>query len=88
MDLVNNKAMENNPDTFIHAIWYCVSAVDCRFEEFEKESLLKLTKLYEGDKLPIIIVLTQSYDSDDVKELTAVIKGFIPQNLEIFPVVQ
>ena len=55
--LINNNAKANNPDNFIHCIWYCVS--EHRFELIERDFLIQFMKIYHDETLPIIIVYTQ-----------------------------
>lgn len=54
---------KNEPDNLIHCLLYCFTGK--RFEEKEWDILIKLRKAYEGNRLPIIIVYTRSYDEDD-----------------------
>ena len=56
-NLVEEKINTNNPDEFIHCIWYCTSGT--RFQIEESNFIAQLTKLYSGDKLPVIIVQLQ-----------------------------
>ena len=55
--LIENKELENNPDKFIHCIWYCITG--SRLQEVEKKFLEKISKIYTGSNLPIIVVYTQ-----------------------------
>ena len=57
INLINNNAKENNPDNFIHCIWYCVS--EHRFETVERDCLIELMKIYHDETLPIVIPYTQ-----------------------------
>ena len=57
INLINTNAKENNPDNFIHCIWYCVS--EHRFETIERDFLIDLMKIYHDETLPIIIPYTQ-----------------------------
>ena len=57
INLINNNAKENNPDNFIHCIWYCVS--EHRFETVERDCLIELMKIYHDETLPILIPYTQ-----------------------------
>ena len=43
-DLINNLALKNNPDEFIHCIWYCVCSN--RFVKEEIDNLKKCYNLY------------------------------------------
>ena len=45
---------ENDPDKFVHLIWYCISYN--RFEDIKKESLIQLSQLYTQKELTIIVV--------------------------------
>ena len=57
VNLINANANANDPDNFIHCLWYCVS--QHRFEIVERELLIKLMDVYKDETLPIIIVYTQ-----------------------------
>ena len=65
--LINDAAEKNDPDKFIHCIWYCLTGH--RFEEIERDSLIKLMKIYHDETLPIIIVYTQCISEDDSKSM-------------------
>ena len=62
VNFVNNQLKTNDPDKFIHCIWYC--ATDTRFEEVEVESLKKLAALYDNSTLPIIFVYTRAIQQE------------------------
>jgi len=53
-NLINQASINNDPDKFIHCIWYCVSGN--RFEKSESESISELMGIYDDDTLPRIIV--------------------------------
>ncbi len=84
-NLINEASINNEPDKFIHCIWYCVTGD--RFEESERESLIELMKIYDDDTLPIIIVYTEAYNEEDVEvvseEINKVLKEKISKNKEI-----
>ena len=63
IDFINNKELTNDPDKYIHCIWYCYTGK--RFEGIEKECLIELSKLYDNSNLPIIIVYTQCISKKD-----------------------
>ena len=52
-NLINQASLNNDPDKFIHCIWYCISGN--RFEKSESESISELMSIYDDDTLPIII---------------------------------
>ena len=84
-NLINEASINNEPDKFIHCIWYCVTGD--RFEESERESLIELMKIYDDDTLPIIIVYTEAYNEEDAEavigEINKVLREKINKNKEI-----
>ena len=66
-NLINTNAENNNPDNFIHCIWYCVSGH--RFEQIERDFLIELMKIYHDETLPIIIAYTQCTSEDDGEKM-------------------
>ena len=84
-NLINEASVNNDPDKFIHCIWYCVTGE--RFEESERESLIELMKIYDDDTLPIIIVYTEAYNEEDADavsdEIRNVLREKISKNKEI-----
>ena len=87
VNLINNNANENNPDNFIHCLWYCVSAH--RFETVERDFLIELMKVYHDETLPIIIAYTQCVSEENGESMSKEIKKIcMEQNrkLEVIPV--
>lgn len=80
---VSEGLKSGDPNQAIHCVWYCVSTPSHRFEEAEKLFINRLAAENEY-KLPIIVVLTQSYSKSDAKLLKAEIEK---ENLEITQVV-
>ena len=60
---IKDKYEKNEPDELIHCLLYCFTGT--RFEREEGEIIVKLRKTYEGNKLPIILVLTQDLNGND-----------------------
>jgi uncharacterized protein (DUF697 family)/GTP-binding protein EngB required for normal cell division len=52
----------------IHIVWFCINATSNRLEDFEEEWIKELS-----EKLPVIVVLTQSFDKDSSQEFKAYI---------------
>ena len=54
---IESLIKENDPDKFIHCIWYCICS-----NRFTEEEISNLKKCYDSyiEKLPIIVVFTQS----------------------------
>ena len=71
-NLINQASINNDPDKFIHCIWYCVSGN--RFEKSESESISELMGIYDDDTLPIIIVYTEAYSDNTTEEVCAEVK--------------
>ena len=71
-NLINQASLNNDPDKFIHCIWYCVSGN--RFEKSESESISELMGIYDDDTLPIIIVYTEAYSDNTTEEVCAEVK--------------
>jgi len=81
-----NKFIQNNlksgdPDKFVHCIWYCINGT--RFEDIEEETLEELSKIYQANSIPIIIVYTQAIIDEHVENMEKIINAkklydFIP----------
>jgi len=65
---------DNNPDKYIHCIWYWWT--ETRLENVEFEILKKLSEEYTLNKLPIVIVYTKAVFPDNVKKA----KKFLEEN--------
>ena len=83
-DFVEGKLLTKDPDQFVHCIWYCITGA--RFEEVEKESLVTLAKIYDNNKLPIIVVYTKAIMPALYKPIERKIKD-LNLNLNFVPVV-
>ena len=88
-NLVDNQALTNNPDNFIHCIWYCVTGD--RFEIEERNCLIELMNIYDDETMPIILVYTKAFD-DEADEAIEEIKNILYEkiknrNIEILKVV-
>ena len=63
----------NNPDNFIHCIWYCWTMT--RLENVEINLSKKLSQHNFLDKLPVIIVYTNAISPEDVEKAKEYIKS-------------
>ena len=70
-EAIDNLVKENNPDKFIHCIWYCVCSN--RFVKEEIDNLKKCYNLYIK-KLPIIVIFTQSDNQEKADRMINYIK--------------
>lgn len=69
--LIRAKLDENNPDGFIHCMWYCVQANSDRLELPEQELIADIAK-----KIPVVLVITKAYLKKHAREFAAVLKGY------------
>ena len=63
---IKSQIETNDPDKFIHCIWYCWSGT--RLEENEMNLFKKLSETYSLETIPIIIVYTRAIDLDEVEK--------------------
>jgi len=82
-EFIGQKIKENNPDKYIHCIWYCWQGT--RLEESEINVLKELNKVYYGG-LPIIIVYTNATDKDKIKEAKKYVEIKNINDFEFIPV--
>ena len=78
--LINEASINNDPDKFIHCIWYCVSGQ--RFEKSESESISELMSIYDDDTLPIVIVYTEAYDEDTAEKVCNEVKKVLQEKTD------
>ena len=64
-EISNYIKSQNDPDKYVHCIWYCWTGT--RLEGVELELLKKLSKQYSLKKLPIIIVYTQAIEPEKIE---------------------
>ena len=69
---IESLIKKNDPDKFIHCIWYCVSSN--RFTEEEVNNLKKCYDFYI-EKLPIIVVFTQSHNQKQTIQMMEKVKN-------------
>ena len=70
-DLIQKKLDDNDPDKFIHCMWYCVQSNSDRLEKPEQDLITDISK-----QIPVILIITKSYLKKHSKEFAAVIKNF------------
>ena len=72
---IKKQINDNNPDKYIHCIWYCWT--ETRLENVEFEIFKKLSEEYTLNKLPIVIVYTKAVFPDNVKKAKKFLKKII-----------
>ena len=78
--LINEASINNDPDKFIHCIWYCVGGN--RFEKSESESISELMNIYDDNTLPIVIVYTEAYDEESTEEACDEVKKVLEKKID------
>lgn len=68
---IEDIAKAGNPDKFIHCLWYCIciASNSSRVEREEEEAIKELKDIYEEKQLPIIFVLTKSYNEEEYSKM-------------------
>lgn len=75
INLIVDSLNKKDPNEHIHGVVYCVSSN--RFFKDELQLILRLRKLYDGKKLPIVIAFTQAYDDDKIDGIKTTINKFL-----------
>lgn len=65
---ISEQLDTDNPDNYIHCIWYCILTLDSRFTDVIDECLKELENNYKLNKLPVIIVGTKSISEESDQE--------------------
>ena len=68
-EYIEDRARQGNPDKFIQCIWYCIQSDSSRVEKEEEEAIKKIKEIYEEKKLPVIFVLTKSWNKNDYSKM-------------------
>ena len=68
----------------IHCIWYCINTATNRIEPEEIEWLRELSRENKETRVPIIVVLTQSFSKKHAKEMKNIL---LEENLDIVQVI-
>lgn len=70
----------------IHCIWYCVNALTNRFEDVESEWLKELSAMPELANIPIIVIITQSFNKKNAKALQEYVRDSNPEVAQVIRV--
>ena len=77
---IENLIKENDPNKFIHCIWYCIKSN--RFTEEESDNLKRCYDSYI-EKLPIIVVFTQSENQIETDKMMEKVKNKLENNKKL-----
>lgn len=69
-NIIEQRAKANDINQFIHCIWYCIRSETERIDEMEKKFLSNF------NNIPIIIVLTRSYDKSLFHKMVNMIESY------------
>ena len=70
---ISNQLKTNDINNFVHCIWYCITGN--RLEECEITLLNSLRNSYQNNKIPLIMVYTQSTSDSIINQMKDYIKG-------------
>lgn len=84
LDTINLGLAAKDINQAIHCIWYCINTASNRVEPEEIAWLQELSAVNKTTKIPIIIVLTQSFSKKKADEIR---KSLLNENLDIIQVV-
>lgn len=70
-ELIQEKFYTNNPDEYIHCMWYCVQANSDRLEKPEQEFIADIAK-----KIPVVLVITKSFLKNQAKKFATVLNKY------------
>ena len=81
------KSCNEHPKSFIDMIYYCTNNMN-RFQTQEAEVITELKKLFNLDRIPLIIVFTQCYFEEDYIKMKEFIKEkYKKENFSILRVI-
>ena len=77
---IDSLIKENDPDKFIHCIWYCIKS-----NRFTEEEVNNLKNCYNSyiEKLPIIVIFTQSHNQKDTDRMIEIVKMKIEKEKKV-----
>lgn len=84
IDTISKGLATQDINEAIHCIWYCINTASNRVEQEEIEWLKELSKDNQITKVPIIIVLTQSFSKKNANKMR---KELLDENLDIEQVI-
>lgn len=87
LNIINDRSETNDKNKFIHCIWYCVRCGSGRIDKHEINFINTLHEKIKSRKIPIILVLTQSYNDDEITMMFNVIQDCNLKIQRISPIV-
>ena len=84
-NFIKQQINTNDPDKFIHCVWYCYTGT--RLEGSEIEVLEKMSKQYTSDVLPVIIVYTRALSQKNIDNAKDYIHNKLKLNNEFVDII-
>lgn len=84
LEEIQKGAASKDINDAIHCIWYCVNTASNRFEPNEEQWIMDFGKENKAYQIPVIIVLTQSFQKKQAEVLKNVIEE---KNLDVCQVI-
>lgn len=69
---IKTQLDSENPDYFVHCIWYCITGT--RLEQSEMDTLKELSRIYKSNSIPIIVVYTRALSQETIDKMDKFIK--------------
>lgn len=84
--IIEKRYHSKDMNTPIHCIWYCIASSGNRIEETEIEFIKSFTEEISSTNIPVIVVLTKSYFSDDTNDMKQYIESLKLKIVQVVPV--
>lgn len=84
IDTISQGLATKDINKTIHCIWYCVNTASNRIEPEELQWIKELSRENQITQVPIIIVLTQSFNQENAEALR---KMLLDENLDVVQIV-
>lgn len=84
IDTISRGIATHDINKAIHCIWYCINTASNRVEPEEIEWLKKLSRDNQITQVPIIIVLTKSFEEENAAEMRKIL---LDENLDVIQVI-
>lgn len=83
-DTINEGAASKDINQMIHCIWYCINTASNRIEPKEIEWIRELSQSNQVTRVPIIVVLTQSFSQKKAQQMRKTLEN---ENLDIAQII-
>lgn len=84
IDTINKGLATHNINETVHCIWYCINTASNRIEPEELDWIRELSEANKTTKVPIIIILTQSFSKSKAQEMR---QALLNENLDVVQII-